>query len=68
MADLAGVGLPLPNTTARILDVATGEALGPTDGGVEEGPLRCGELCVRGPQVAAGYHGGKSEMRKTDLK
>ena len=62
------MGLLLPNTAARILDIVTGESLGPADGGVEEGPLRCGELCVRGPQVAAGYHGGKSAIRKTDLK
>jgi long-chain acyl-CoA synthetase len=41
------VGVPLPNTDQKIVDVATGErtlALG------EEG-----ELCIRGPQVMAGY-------------
>lgn len=40
------VGLPLPNTEVKIVDVATGAELGPN----EEG-----EILVRGPQVMKGY-------------
>lgn len=40
------VGPPIPNTECKIVDVETGEALGP---GKE------GEVCIRGPQVMKGY-------------
>jgi long-chain acyl-CoA synthetase len=41
------IGLPIPSTDARIVDLETGtRALGPGE---------IGELCVRGPQVMAGY-------------
>jgi len=40
------VGVPAPNTEVKIVDLATGEMLGP---GKE------GEICVRGPQVMKGY-------------
>jgi acyl-CoA synthetase (AMP-forming)/AMP-acid ligase II len=43
---LAGVGPPIPNTEARVLDVATGAELGTNQEG---------EICVRGPQVMKGY-------------
>jgi acyl-CoA synthetase (AMP-forming)/AMP-acid ligase II len=43
---LAGVGPPLPNTEAKVVDVATGAELGPNQEG---------EICVRGPQVMKGY-------------
>jgi acyl-CoA synthetase (AMP-forming)/AMP-acid ligase II len=43
---VAGIGPPLPNTEARIVDVA---------GGAELGPNQEGEICVRGPQVMKGY-------------
>ena len=39
-------GQLLPNTEARVVDLATGEALGRDQDG---------ELCFRGPQVMAGY-------------
>lgn len=39
------IGLPLPSTECRILD-ENGKALGPNEPG---------ELCIRGPQVMAGY-------------
>jgi acyl-CoA synthetase (AMP-forming)/AMP-acid ligase II len=39
-------GLLLPNTEARVVDVATGEDLGPGQDG---------EIWVRGPQMMAGY-------------
>jgi len=42
------VGLPLPNTECRVVDATTGETLPPG---------QPGEVCVRGPQVMAGYLG-----------
>ena len=42
----ASIGLPFPDTDARIVDMTTGEALPPGDEG---------ELEVRGPQVMLGY-------------
>ena len=42
-----GIGPPLPNTEAKVVDVATGAELG---------PHQEGEICVRGPQVMKGYH------------
>jgi long-chain acyl-CoA synthetase len=41
------IGLPFPDTDAKIVDLETGE----TELGVDE----IGELCVRGPQVMKGY-------------
>jgi len=50
---VGSIGIPIPNTDARIVDLVTGEDV-PT--GV------IGELVVRGPQVMAGYLGeGDSE-------
>ncbi|AZN39450.1 long-chain-fatty-acid--CoA ligase [Paenibacillus albus] len=43
---IGSIGLPLPNTEARIADMETGED-------VPEGEI--GELLVRGPQVMKGY-------------
>jgi long-chain acyl-CoA synthetase len=43
---VGSIGIPMPSTSARILDLRTGEALPP--GAV-------GELEVRGPQVMLGY-------------
>jgi long-chain acyl-CoA synthetase len=40
------IGIPLPDTDARVVDLETGE---------EVGPGRPGELLVRGPQVMRGY-------------
>lgn len=39
-------GVVLPNTTIKIVDVATGQSVGPN---------QTGELCVKGPQVMKGY-------------
>ena len=44
--ETAGVGEPLPNTEAKIVDLTSGSELGAD----EEG-----EICVRGPQVMKGY-------------
>ena len=38
--------VPAPNTECKIIDLETGEALGPNQEG---------EICVRGPQVMKGY-------------
>jgi long-chain acyl-CoA synthetase len=45
---VGSIGVPIPNTDARILDLATGEELPPG---------KVGELVVRGPQVMQGYWG-----------
>ena len=44
--DMASVGPPIPNTECRLIDVGTGE---------DVGPGQPGELLVRGPQVMRGY-------------
>ena len=40
------IGIPIPNTDARIVDLVSGENLPPGN---------IGELLVKGPQVMAGY-------------
>jgi acyl-CoA synthetase (AMP-forming)/AMP-acid ligase II len=40
------VGVPAPNTECKIIDLETGESLGPN---------KKGEVCVRGPQIMKGY-------------
>ncbi len=42
------VGLPVPNTDQRVVDLETGTRPLP--------PMEAGELCVKGPQVMAGYY------------
>jgi acyl-CoA synthetase (AMP-forming)/AMP-acid ligase II len=44
--DVAGIGQPLANTEAKVVDLSTGSELGPNQEG---------EICVRGPQVMKGY-------------
>jgi len=55
-AIVGSCGYPLPNTMAKVIDMETGEALGP---GKE------GELCISGPQVMMGYYRNKKTTRKT---
>ena len=43
---MGGIGPPIPNTEAKVVDVASGAELGPDQEG---------EICVRGPQVMKGY-------------
>ncbi|MFL6231164.1 MAG: 4-coumarate--CoA ligase family protein [Pyrinomonadaceae bacterium] len=43
---LGSVGLPVPNTDCKIIDIETGAELGENQEG---------EICVRGPQVMKGY-------------
>ncbi len=53
------VGLPLPDTEAKIVDLDSGATLGPD---------QVGELWVRGPQVFAGYGGDTTKNdRATSL-
>jgi acyl-CoA synthetase (AMP-forming)/AMP-acid ligase II len=40
------VGVPAPNTECKVIDLETGEELGPNQEG---------EVCVRGPQIMLGY-------------
>jgi long-chain acyl-CoA synthetase len=46
MRKVGGIGIPLPSTEAKIIDIATGKDLPPN---------QIGELAVRGPQVMLGY-------------
>ncbi len=52
------IGIPLPDTDAKIIDMETGEVL-PFDGESQ------GELCVRGPQVMKGYWNRPDETTST---
>ncbi len=47
MVKTGSIGLPLPDTDAKILDLVTGE--------IELAPEETGELVVKGPQVMKGY-------------
>ncbi len=46
IGETTGVGEPIPNTEAKVVDITTGAELGPD---------KEGEICVRGPQVMKGY-------------
>jgi long-chain acyl-CoA synthetase len=50
------IGLPLPGTSACIVDLKTGETLPPDE---------IGELLIRGPQVMQGYWNMPEETRET---
>ncbi|UCF61251.1 MAG: alpha/beta fold hydrolase [Anaerolineaceae bacterium] len=53
------IGVPIPNTDAKIVDILTGEDL----------PVgQIGELLVKGPQVMSGYWGESSEDDESSLK
>lgn len=52
------IGIPMPDTEAKIIDLETGEPL-PFDGESQ------GELCVRGPQVMQGYWNRPDETAAT---
>ena len=51
------VGIPFPGTEARVVDAETGER--------ELGVGQEGELCVRGPQIMAGYWNRPEETANT---
>jgi len=54
------IGLPFPDTEAKLIDLSTGADL-PMDGN----PETIGELCIRGPQVMKGYWNRPDETAKT---
>ncbi len=51
------IGVPLPYTELRVVDVETGT--------IELGPNQVGELVAKGPQVMKGYFGRKQETDET---
>lgn len=53
---VGSIGIPLPNTAAKVVDLATGKDLPPG---------QVGELVVRGPQVMRGYWGEGGETERT---
>jgi len=55
-AFLGGCGYPVPNTMAKVIDLESGELLGPGQDG---------ELCVSGPQIMQCYHRNKRATRNT---
>ena len=54
---IGSIGLPIPETEVRIVDIETGEK--------ELGDNECGELVVRGPQVMKGYWNQPEETAAT---
>jgi long-chain acyl-CoA synthetase len=54
---VGSVGVPVPGTDMKVVDVETGEQ--------ELGAGQEGELCIRGPQVMAGYWQRPDETDKT---
>ena len=54
---IGSIGLPRPDTDAKIVDLDTGEK--------DLAPGEEGELCIRGPQVMRGYWNRPEETRKT---
>ncbi len=54
---IGSIGLPRPDTDAKIVDLETGERDLP--------PGEEGELCIRGPQVMRGYWNRPEETRMT---
>ncbi len=50
------IGLPIPNTDVKIVDIETGTKI--------LGPNEVGELCVKGPQVFQGYYNKPVETKK----
>lgn len=53
---VGSIGIPIPNTDAKVIDLLTGDELPPGS---------IGELVVRGPQVMRGYWQDKAEAEST---
>lgn len=53
------IGIPLPNTDAKVVDLVTNETLPPG---------RIGELLVKGPQVMQGYWTGDGANDRTSIE
>ncbi len=51
---VGSIGLPVPDTECKIVDIRTGTDLPPGE---------TGELCIRGPQVMKGYWNNEEETR-----
>jgi acyl-CoA synthetase (AMP-forming)/AMP-acid ligase II len=58
---VGSIGHALPNTEFKIVDPATGAEIEP----VASGTSQAGELCVRGPNVMAGYLGNSGATAAT---
>lgn len=56
-AKIGTVGVPLPNTDIKIVDLETGEK--------ELRVGESGEICIKGPQVMKGYYKKEEETRKS---
>jgi len=54
---VGSIGIPLPDTDSKIVDLETGER--------ELPPGETGELCIKGPQVMKGYWNMPEETAKT---
>ncbi|MFZ5597078.1 MAG: long-chain-fatty-acid--CoA ligase [Bacillota bacterium] len=54
---VGSIGLPMPDTVCKIMDLETGER--------EMPPGETGELCITGPQVMKGYWNMPEETAKT---
>lgn len=54
---IGSIGVPIPETEARIVDIETGKT--------ELGDNECGELVIRGPQVMKGYWNQPEETAAT---
>ena len=61
-----GIGIPLPNTEAKVIDLKTGEDITKFDSDGFSTPE--GELLVRGPQVMKGYWNRQDETDKVIMK
>ena len=62
-AKKGSIGIPVPNTIVRLVDLESGSLI-PLD---QTGPDHIGELVVAGPQVMKGYY-NKSEESSSSLK
>ena len=61
-----GIGIPIPNTLAKLIDISTGEDI--QEKFLEDGMTREGELVVKGPQVMKGYWNQPEESKKVLLQ